>query len=142
MTTNSAKKDILYPQLSYAVVGACFDVHNELGRFAREKQYADLLEAKLLTLGLKYHRELHLGDSGNIIDFLIEDKILLELKTTRTLPRTYYRQIQNYLQQARIELGLLINFADAVLRPKRILRISDFHSKKFADSNHSDIRTL
>ncbi|MDP2648867.1 MAG: GxxExxY protein [bacterium] len=122
MATN---KKILYPELSFAIVGACFDVHNELGRFAREKQYGDLLETKMTERDLKYGRELRLGDSGNVADFLVEDKILLELKTVRLLTRDYYRQVQNYLQQARIELGILINFSDVALAPKRIVRISD-----------------
>ena len=122
MDTNE-KKHILHPELSYAVVGACFDVHNELGRFAREKQYGDLLETRFIDLGLRYEREFGLGDSGNILDFLIEEKVVLELKTVRHLSREYYRQIQNYLQQARIELGLLVNFSDVYLQPRRIIRI-------------------
>lgn len=138
MATN--KKQILYPELSYSVVGACFDVHNELGRFAREKQYADHLEERFINSGLKYVREFRLGDSGNIVDFLVDQKIILELKTVRLLTGGCYRQIQNYLQQARIELGLLVNFSDVLLQPKRILRLSDSHSQPFvgSDSAHSD----
>ena len=100
----------------------------------------DLLEKKLKDRNLRYKRELCLGDSSNIVDFLVEDKVLLELKTTRSLTRDYYRQLQNYLQQARIELGLLVNFSDKALRPRRILRL-DLHSQQFVDSNNSDIRT-
>lgn len=124
MSTN-IRKEVLYPELSYEVVGACFDVHNELGRFAREKQYADLLEKKLIARGLKYVRELRLGDSGNIADFLVENKIIVELKTVRALTRDYFHQTQNYLQQSRIDLALLVNFSDLVLKPRRILRLPD-----------------
>lgn len=134
----NGKKETLYPELSYAIVGACFDVHNELGRFAREKQYADLLEERFKTARVTYVREFPLGNSGNIIDFLVDEKIILELKMVRHLTREYYRQIQNYLQQARIELGLLVNFSDVALRPRRVLRL---HSDTFADSDNSDIRT-
>ena len=136
------KKDILYPEISYAVVGICFDIHNELGRFAREKQYADLLESRLKDSRVQYEREFRIGDSGNVVDFLIEEKVLLELKTVRALTRAHYRQIQNYLQQSRIELGLLINFSDAVLRPRRILRLShQNNSQPFVDSDKASIRT-
>lgn len=114
---------VLHPALSYKIVGLCFSVHNELGQFAREKQYADLLEAKLKSENLSYRRECALGDSGNIIDFIVEDKIVLELKTVRALGREHYRQIQNYLQQTRFKLGLLVNFSDRFLRPKRIIRL-------------------
>lgn len=123
MATNGRNTDkVLHPDLSYKIVGLCFDVHNELGRYAREKQYADLLEKKLKTENIKYNRELRIGDTGNTVDFLIEDKILLELKTTRFMGRSEYRQIHNYLQQLKLDLGLLINFSDKFLRPKRVLR--------------------
>lgn len=125
MTTNNTNARVLYPELSFKIVGACFDVHNDLGRFAREKQYADLLEGKFKDGGLNYEREFSLGGSGNIVDFLVEEKIILELKTARVLTRAYYRQIQNYLQQAHIDLGFLVNFSAVRLEPKRIIRISD-----------------
>ncbi|OGG50478.1 hypothetical protein A2763_01750 [Candidatus Kaiserbacteria bacterium RIFCSPHIGHO2_01_FULL_54_36] len=140
MTTNKTDAKILHPELSFAIVGACFDVHNELGRFAREKQYADALEERFRADGLRYVREFRLGDSRNVVDFLVEEKIILELKTVRFLTTSYFRQIQNYLQQARVDLGLLINFSDIALQPRRILRISDSHSQSFVDSpgSHSD----
>ncbi len=123
MTTNNL--GIVYPELSYIIVGLAFEVHNELGQFAREKQYADLLERKLVEIGIPYKREFRIGDSGNILDFLVGDveKIILELKTVRVVGREQFRQIQNYLQQTKYELGILINFSDKYLRPKRILRI-------------------
>jgi GxxExxY protein len=123
MTTN--RNELLYPELSYRIVGLCFEAHNEIGRFAREKQYADFLENKLKDGGIEYKREFTIRDSGNIVDFLIEDKIILELKTTRALERLHFRQIQNYLQQSKVKLGLLINFSDKHLSPKRIIRIEN-----------------
>ncbi|MDO8553070.1 MAG: GxxExxY protein [bacterium] len=123
MATNNHTADkVLHPDLSYKIVGMCFEVHNELGQYAREKQYADLLEKKLMNQNLKYNRELIIGESKNIADFLIENKVVLELKTTRVVGRSEYRQIQNYLQQSKLDLGLLVNFSDKFLRPKRILR--------------------
>ena len=122
ITTN---KEILYPELSYKIVGLVFNVQNELGRFAREKQYADLLEEQLKSENIKYEREFRIGDSENIVDFLVGDKekILLELKTVRFLNREHYRQLQNYLQRTGVELGLLINFSDVHLKPRRVLRL-------------------
>ncbi len=57
MATNTNREKVLYPDLSYKTVGLCFDVHNELGRYAREKQYADLLEDKFKGEGISYKRE-------------------------------------------------------------------------------------
>lgn len=134
MTTNKTK-EILYPELSFEIVGACFDVHNELGRFGREKQYSDLLARKLAGRGLKYAREVRMGDSGNIVDFVVEDRIALELKAVRTLTRDYYRQIKNYLEQSHLDLGILVNFSDVALHPKRVLRATNesaLHSQQLA----------
>lgn len=124
ITTNNT---VLYPELSYRLVGLVFDTHNELGRFAREKQYADSLEQKLKVTNIQYQREYRIGDSGNIVDFLISgsEEVLLELKTVRFLNRAHFRQMQNYLQQTQIKLGLLINFSDKNLSPKRILLIKE-----------------
>ena len=124
MATNNK---ILYPELSYKIVGLAFDVQNELGQFAREKQYADLLEEKFKNENVPYKRELRIGDSGNIADFVVGDKeqILLELKTTRVVGRAHFRQTQNYLQQTHIKLGLIINFSDKYLSPKRVLLIGN-----------------
>lgn len=120
-----ATNKVIYPELSYKIVGLAFDVHNELGQFAREKQYGDLLERKLKEEKIEYVRELRIGDSGNIADFIIGDKerILVELKTTRIVGRAHFRQTQNYLQQTGIKLGLVINFSDKYLNPKRVLLI-------------------
>ncbi|MCX6717555.1 MAG: GxxExxY protein [Candidatus Taylorbacteria bacterium] len=114
---------IIFPELSYLITGILFFVHNELGQYAREKQYGDLLEKKLKESGVKYQREKSISNTGNIIDFIVDEKIILELKSTLTMPKEYYRQIQNYLQQTNLKLGLLVNFRSKYLRPIRIVRI-------------------
>ena len=122
---NSDRKNnkIIYPDLSYKITGILFDVHNELGQYAREKQYGDLLEKKLKEIKLSYKRELPISDSGNILDFIIDDKIILELKSIVAINRDNYRQVQNYLQVTNLKLGLLVNFRTKYLKPIRIVRI-------------------
>ena len=66
--------ELIYPELSFKVVGLCFVVHNELGIYAKEKQYADLLEQKLVQTKLPYTREQSIGGSGNIVDFITSTK--------------------------------------------------------------------
>ena len=125
MATNKKfDKKVLHPELSYTITGILFSVHNELGPYAREKQYGDLIERKLIESKISYKREVVIGDTGNILDFIIDKKIILELKTTRILTREHYRQIQNYLQQTGLNLGLLINFRDRYIKPSRIIRIN------------------
>jgi GxxExxY protein len=120
MTANTP--DLLHPELSYAVVGCCFNAHNELGRYAQEKQYADNLEAQFTENGIVYERERTIGDSGNVADFIVADTIILELKAVLVLTKEHHRQLQNYLQQSGLELGLLVNFREQYLKPRRILK--------------------
>lgn len=118
---------VIYPDLSYVITGILFAVHNELGQYAREKQYSDLLGEKFRNAKVPYKREVAISGSGNIIDFILDGKIILELKAVRIFTRDHYRQIQNYLQQTGIRLGLLVNFRDRYLKPVRIIRIDSYH---------------
>ena len=127
ITTNKKEETgLLYPELSYKITGVCIAVHNELGQFAREKQYGDLLEKKLVEAGLTFKRECQIGGSGNIFDFIVEGKIALELKAKRLVLGDDYRQIQNYLQESGLKLGLLTNFRNKYLKPARIVRIEKY----------------
>ena len=116
-----------YPELSFKVVGLCFVVHNERGIYAKEKQYADLLEQKLKLNGLIYVREQIIGNSGNTVDFIVEGKILLELKAKRIITKEDYYQTQRYLQETKLKLGIVINFRDQTINPKRVVRIDKQH---------------
>ena len=124
-------KKIIYPELSYEINGILFDVHNELGQFCNEKQYCDLIEDYLRNLNLKYEREKILPPSfrneskgRNKIDFLVEDKIILEIKTKRFLATDDYYQVKRYLNSLNKKLGILVNFRRKYITPKRILNIS------------------
>lgn len=119
---------LLYPDLSYDVIGLCYDIHNEIGRFAKEKQYADLLDQKLKEAGIQYKRELTIGDTGNVADFLIENKIILELKARRFIPTSDFVQTQRYLQATGIKLGILVNFGGTYVRSHRVVLIE--HPRK------------
>ncbi len=128
--TNFSNK-IIYPELSYLITGICFDVHNELGRFAKEKQYCDVLEERLTQAQMKYERELTIPHSKNRIDFLIEDKIVFEVKAGVYLVKDWYYQVQMYLQITQCKLGLLINFRNHQIKPLRIIRIDTAAKNKY-----------
>lgn len=118
--------EILFPELSYEISGVCFSVQNKLGRFCREKQYADEFERLLIEKGLSYKREFPVKvngqNSGNIVDFIIEEKIIVELKAKRFLTKDDYYQTKRYLASLNLNLGLIVNFRDSYIKPKRILR--------------------
>ena len=131
MHTNDTNGKLIYPKLSYIITGICFGVHNELGRYAREKQYADFIEKKLKETNIPYKREFNVKTTGNIIDFLIDDKIILELKAKRFITREDYYQMQRYLQTLNVKLGMLANFRHRYLKPVRIIRLDTDAKNKF-----------
>jgi GxxExxY protein len=124
MTTNLGYADeskILHKDLSHKIVGILIEVHKELGSYAREKQYCDLFEKKIKEQKFFYKRELRIGDSGNIIDFTIDEKIIIEFKAKPFLTAEDYNQIKRYLFQTGFQLGILVNFRDKRISPKRVL---------------------
>ncbi len=120
--------DVLYPELSYRINGACFNVHNKLSRFCREKQYGDELESELNKSGIRFSREARISQeekfTGNIADFIVEDCIILELKAKNVISKDDYYQLKRYLISKNMKLGLIVNFRDTYLKPKRILNNS------------------
>ncbi|MDP3004178.1 MAG: GxxExxY protein [Candidatus Azambacteria bacterium] len=131
MHTNDTNKKIIYPELSYTITGICFDIHNKIGRYAREKQYCDSIEEKLTEIKLPYKREQIVGSTGNKIDFLIDEKIVLEIKAKRYLLKEDYYQLQRYLQVLNKRLGLLVNFRNRFIKPSRIVKIDTDAKNKF-----------
>ncbi|MDP3954692.1 MAG: GxxExxY protein [bacterium] len=132
-TNNTNKNDkLIYPELSYLLTGICFDVHNELGRYARERQYGNLLEQRFKEAGIAYIREFPIEGSGNVVDFFIDNKIIVELKAKPIILKEDYYQAQKYIQAADVRLALLINFRNRYLKPIRIVRIDTDARNKFA----------
>jgi len=121
-------KKVIYPELSYKICGFCFYIHNRLGRYRNEKQYADALEKLFKENKINYAREKALPPSfegererRNITDFIVEDKIVVELKAKPVILKDDYFQTQRYLASCKKKLGLIFNFRQRYLRPKRIL---------------------
>ncbi|MFY9461838.1 MAG: GxxExxY protein [Candidatus Sungiibacteriota bacterium] len=122
------KGNVIYPELSYRIQGILFKVHNSLGRFRNEKQYADALEEEFKKEGIVFEREKSLPVSfqgekerRNKIDFLIENEVILEIKAKRIIERQDYFQLKRYLASMNKKLGLLVNFQQKYLAPRRVL---------------------
>jgi len=121
-------KDLIYPELSYEIGGILFSAHNQLGKFCNEKQYCDFIEKLLREAGIKYEREKILPPSfeyelkgRNKIDFIIEDKIILEVKAKKLTINEDYYQVKRYLVASNKKLGILVNFRKKYIIPKRVL---------------------
>lgn len=119
---------LIYHDTTFKINGALFSVQNELGRYRNEQQYSDAIEQKLKKAGLSYKREYAIPVSfdgeapgRSRVDFLIEDKIILEVKAKDFVTKEDYYQIRRYLDSAQLKLGLLVNFRNKSLRIKRIL---------------------
>ena len=119
---------IIFPELSYKICGLCFYAHNQLGRYRNEKQYADCLEKLLSKNNLNYTREKPIPASfdgererRNIPDFVIDDRIIVDLKAKSLTLKEDYFQMRRYLVSYNKELGLIINFRQKYLFPKRVL---------------------
>jgi GxxExxY protein len=97
-------------------------VQKRLGRFAKEKQFSDSFEERLIELGMPYRKERVASGTGNRVDFVIYDKILVELKAKPFLNDDDFAQVQRYLHVFDLRLGLLVNFWARSALPCRVLR--------------------
>jgi GxxExxY protein len=122
-------KEVLYKDLSYAVIGACMEVHRILGKGHSEVVYKDALEYEFKLAGIKYNREMsykiHYKDfvlpRRYFADFVVEDLIILESKAIESLVNSHVRQTLNYLAISKLKLGLLVNFGEDSLTYRRII---------------------
>lgn len=119
---------LVYPELSYKLVGILFEVHSRLGGSFDEMYYQRAVEVLLNKQQITYKRELQtdiLFENTPIgkyfLDFLIDDKIVLELKAVPEVLPVHYRQVKSYLRIKNIKLGILANFRGDSLIYKRIL---------------------
>lgn len=121
---------LLYPELSYVIQGRIFEIRKQYGPGQKEIVYQRLLEEKLRSKNLIVEREkkinVHSQDSGKVIgtyqpDFLINNAILLETKSSRFTTKTDEKQLYFYLRNSKYELGYLVNFSTPRLYLKRIV---------------------
>jgi GxxExxY protein len=108
---------LLEETLTRSIIGAFYEVYNALGFGFLEHLYVLALEQELLARGHKVSRQVsvpvfykgtQLGSQR--LDMIVDDKVIIEIKSTFDLHPAAHRQLRSYLQGTRLELGLLLHF--------------------------------
>lgn len=105
-------------EISYLIRGAIFKVYNNLGPGLFESVYESALFYELEKLDLKIQKQVEVIipyeeitlDPASRIDILVEDKVIIELKSVEDLALIHYKQVATYLRLTNKKLGLLVNF--------------------------------
>ena len=118
-------------EISNKIIGAAIEVHRKLGPGLLESAYRECLSYELMLMGLKIEKEKPMPiiykevklDHGYRMDILVENKVVIEIKTVEELNDVHTAQVLTYLKLGDYKLGLLLNFHVAVLKRgiKRII---------------------
>ena len=121
--------DILYKEECYKIIGACMEVHKELGPGFLEPVYQEALSLEFYIQGIQFEKEKDIRivykgktlDKWYKADFLCFDKIIVELKAISELSNDHIAQLLNYLKATKLRVGLLVNFGSPSLVYKRLI---------------------
>jgi GxxExxY protein len=122
--------ELKYKEITEKIIGASFEVHKFLGNGFQEVIYQRALEYEFLEAGLDFAREIEQDIFYKEIkepigtrraDFVVEGKVLVEIKAVIQLQDVHLAQALNYLKAYKLEVGLLINFGSKSLTFKRIV---------------------
>ncbi|MGJ8746022.1 GxxExxY protein [Polaribacter sp.] len=105
-------------EISYIIRGAIFKVYNELGPGLLESVYETVLSYELEKEGLSAKRQVILPifyddinlDNGYRLDLLVNDKVIIEIKSVEKLAKVHHKQVLTYLKLSGLKLGILVNF--------------------------------
>lgn len=120
--------DYKYSDLTHKIIGCAMAVHNALGNGFQEVIYQRALAIELRKSEISFRREQEMAiiyDGHEIgtrrVDFLVENKVMIELKALTQLEEVHWAQTINYLEAYNLEVGLLINFGAKKLEFKRFV---------------------
>lgn len=123
-------QDFLYEGLSSRAIGAAIEVHKILGSGFLEAVYQEALEIEFGLQKVPFESQLELEITYKDItlkqkykpDFVIDNKIIIEIKSVKQITEIDKAQLHNYLKATGLKLGLLLNFGGPILEIKRIIR--------------------
>ena len=121
--------EILFKQLSYAIIGAAMEVHSILGSGFLEAVYQTALEKELRLRGIPFERKVKLPVlyKGDLIgeyeaDIIVDGKIIVEIKSVSRLTSAHDAQAIHYLAATGLQLAILINFGESSLQSRRVIK--------------------
>lgn len=124
--TKKLVSDLLYKELAYKVVGCFYSVHNELGPGYKESIYHKALSIEFENNKINFTEEKRItityhGRKAGIYkpDFIVDDKILVEIKAVDFMPKVYEEQLYTYLKGTKYKLGYLVNFGSSKIEIRR-----------------------
>ena len=131
MKTIVRRKDLIYPELSYKLIGYAYEVFNELGPGHSEKTYQKAYALLLKKDKISFEEQVYYPVkfknkviSKGFLDFTINNKIVIELKKDVQFSKTYIDQVLDYLKRSELKLALLITFKKDGVKFKRIININ------------------
>ena len=121
--------EFLYQDDTFKIIGILFEVHKNLGKGFSEIVYKDALayEFKINNIPFEREKEYVVNYKNTILnhkfyaDFVVYDKIVLEIKSCKTLSESHISQCINYLKVSNNKLAILVNFNKPSLEYKRII---------------------
>ena len=125
----SKQEDFLYKDLTFKIIGIAMEVHRELGFGFLEKVYENALMIAFRLAGIKvvqqaaikvYYRGEIVGEY--VADILVEDKVILELKSQDKITDVHRAQTLNYLKATNLKVALILNFGKRSLEHERLVR--------------------
>jgi len=124
---------LLHNELTYKLQGLFFEIRNTYGPGQKENIYNNLLAEALKENKIPFEREKFINiytPNGKVAgtykpDFVIDDKVIIEIKSSRYTTRIDEKQLYYYLRNSKYEIGLLVNFSTANLYVKRIIYTND-----------------
>lgn len=147
-TTQNSDGKFLHKELSYKILGIIFEIRKQYGPGHKEKVYHNLIKEKLALNKINFEAEKRISfksvDTGKTIglyvpDFLIDNKIVLEIKATRFSVKEDEKQLYYYLKNGEYEIGYLINFNTNNLFWKRMVYTNNF--KPFLSKKLNTLKT-
>jgi GxxExxY protein len=123
---------VIFPELSYELVGIAFSVFNELGFGHHEKYYQRAFAVSLKEKNIAFKEQLYhpLKFREKLIgkfylDFLVDDKIIVELKKGHHFSKQHLDQVHQYLKATGLKLGIIFTFTPDGVAFKRILKLPE-----------------